>query len=106
MYRLYCGAYCQSYRARGTADRLLVTIAIAAIGIQHYTALLSEQQGQRYADTLLVTITIEAIDIQHYTSTERHKMSVSAVQLLPAVNRDEIQGFCVNSVYGNLQLLY
>ena len=31
------GAYCECNRDRGTADRLLVTIAIAAIDIQHYT---------------------------------------------------------------------
>jgi hypothetical protein len=28
VYRLYCGSYCQCNRARGKADRLLVTIAI------------------------------------------------------------------------------
>jgi hypothetical protein len=46
------GAYFECNRDRGTADRLLVTIAIAAI------------------------------DIQHYTSTELHKLFVCAVQLL------------------------
>ena len=57
VYRLYCGPYCECNRDRGTADRLLGTIAIAAIDIQHYTltgvptvlwGLLSVQQGQRY----------------------------------------------------------
>ena len=61
MYRLYCGAYCQCNRARGTADRLLVTTAIAAI------------------------------DIQHYTSSVLHKLFVSVVQLLWAVHREVIQ---------------
>jgi hypothetical protein len=31
------GAYCECNRNSGTAGRLLVTIAIAAIDIQHYT---------------------------------------------------------------------
>jgi hypothetical protein len=31
------GAYCECNRDRGTGDRLLVTTAIAAIDIQHYT---------------------------------------------------------------------
>ena len=35
------------------------------IGLYHC----QEQQGQRYADRLLVTIAIAAIDIQHYTLT-------------------------------------
>ena len=46
------GAYCECNRDRGTADRLLVTIATAAI------------------------------DIQHYTSTVLHKLFLSALQLL------------------------
>jgi hypothetical protein len=34
VYRLFYGPYCECNRDRGRADRLLVTIAIVAIGIQ------------------------------------------------------------------------
>ena len=56
--------YCQYNRARGRADRLLVTIAISAV------------------------------DIQHYTSTQLHRLSVSAVQLLWAVQRKDTGCLC------------
>jgi len=51
------------------ADRLLVTIAISTIDIQHCTS--TVQQGQRYG-RLLVSIAIVAIDFQNYTCTELH----------------------------------
>jgi len=69
LYRLYCGAYCECNRASGIADRLLVTIAIAAIDIEHYTS--TVQQGQRY-DRLLVIVAIAATDFQNCTSTHLH----------------------------------
>ena len=78
VYRLYCGPYCQCNRARGTADRLLVTIAIAPIDIQHCTSTVYRLYCGPYcqynktrctADRLLVTIAIAPIDIQHSTST-------------------------------------
>jgi hypothetical protein len=58
------GAYCECNRDRSTADRLLVTIAIAAI------------------------------DIQQYTSTVLYTLFVYAVQLMGAVYREEIQCVC------------
>ena len=78
VYRLYCGTYCQSNRARGTADRQFVTIAI---DIEHCTSTVYRLNCGPYcqynrargtADRLLVTIAIAPIDIQHCTSTELH----------------------------------
>jgi len=40
----------------------------------------------------LVTVAIAAIDIQHYKYTELHKLFVSAVQILEAILTEGIQG--------------
>ena len=72
VYRLYCWLFCQYNRARSTADRLLVSIAIAAIDIHHYTSTIYRlycgpycqcNRARSMADRLLLTIAIAAIDI-------------------------------------------
>ena len=49
--------------------------------------------GERYGREIIDTIAIAAIDIQHYIRIFTFAQNlVSAVQLLGAVHRDEIQG--------------
>ena len=105
--------------------RLLVTIAIAAIDIQHYTSTVYHlycgpycqyNRARSTADRLLVTIPIAAIDIQHCTSTALHKHYSCVVQVLWAIPTDRcrvykivfkiIYSYCIEDKCFNIFMLY